>query len=76
MIPKKYIIRQGYLTKSPPKEKIKNKMARWHMRWFVLFDNQELCEADNTVGREIKLYYFRNEEAFAKNEIPKGNLKQ
>ena len=56
------IIKEGYLTKSPPLDVETLIRKRWRLRWFVL------CY----VGAEPMLYYFKNEKC-RKQSKPKGN---
>ena len=67
------IIMRGYLIKSPPLEKARNRVARWHLRWFMLYDTKKRCDIDPLLEREIKLYYFKDEHSPGK-EKPKGML--
>ena len=55
------IIKEGYLTKSPPLDVETLIRKRWRLRWFVLcYDNVEPT-----------LYYFKNEK-YRKQCKPKG----
>ena len=67
------IVMRGYLIKSPPLEKSKNRVARWHLRWFMLYDTKKRCDIDPLLEREIKLYYFKDEHS-PWREKPKGML--
>ena len=42
----RYVAYSGYLTKSPPMHKVKSRIARWHMRYFVLFDTSYVTDSD------------------------------
>lgn len=66
------IVKYGFLTKSPPLEKIKSKVARWHLRWFVLYDTKPRADIDPAVEREVELYYYTNEDSQKLGEIPLG----
>ena len=48
----------GYLVKSPSKICFRNKIARWHLRWFVLYDNQPCCDTVND-ERVVELLYYK-----------------
>lgn len=68
------IVKYGFLTKSPPLEKIKSKVARWHLRWFVLYDTKPRADIDPAVEREVELYYYTNEDSQKLGEIPLGRI--
>ena len=56
-----HIIKEGYLTKSPPLDVETLIRKRWRLRWFVL------CYIED----EPRLYYFKNEKY--RNQLkPKG----
>ena len=68
-----YVAYTGYLTKSPPLHKVKNRIARWHMRYFVLFDTHHgMMEDEITNDRDVYLSYFKNCSAFNNNDDPLG----
>jgi len=62
----------GYLVKSPSRMCLRNKIARWHLRWFVLYDTQPRCDVDETIEREIELLYYKNHQEEQRNCQPLG----
>ena len=75
----------GYLVKSPSKICFRNKIARWHLRWFVLYDNQSRCgerkiETTTTATnsreeRVVELLYYKNHREEQMNSQPLGKNK-
>lgn len=61
----------GYLVKSPSKICFRNKIARWHLRWFVLYDNQPRCDTVNE-ERVVELLYYKNHREEQINAQPLG----
>ena len=61
----------GYLVKSPSKICFRNKIARWHLRWFVLYDNQSRCDTANE-ERVVELLYYKNHREEQMNAQPLG----
>lgn len=61
----------GYLVKSPSKICFRNKIARWHLRWFVLYDNQPCCDTENE-ERVVELLYYKNHREEQINAQPLG----
>ena len=64
----------GYLVKSPSRMCLRNRIARWHLRWFVLYDTQPRCDMDDTLEREIELLYYKNHQEEQKNHPPLGEF--
>ena len=64
---KKCIIHEGFLCKSPPLEK--RLVARWKIRWFVLYDTLERLQEGEQ--RELELLYYEkgDEQLKAENAI-------
>ena len=65
----------GYLVKSPSKLCFRNKIARWHLRWFVLYDNQPRCDAAVDSAEEervVELLYYKNHREEQLNAQPLG----
>ena len=70
----KCIKKVGYLVKSPSKTGLKNKIARWQLRWFVLYDTQPHCDLDESCKREVILYYYKNHQEQLNNGQPLGKF--
>jgi len=69
-----YIQHGGYLVKSPPLDKMLNKVTRWHLRYFVLYDNKKLHDKEPQLhSHQVALYYFENWSAFHNRQQQKGN---
>ena len=69
----KCIRKSGYLVKSPSRDLIRNRMARWHLRWFVLYDNKP-CMNEKITKREVEIIYYKNHEEQQKYSEPLGKL--
>ena len=67
------IIKQGYLTKSPPMREATIIRKRWRLRWFVLYDTQALADIDPTVEREVNLIYYKSDKKVIQG-LPKGKI--
>ena len=72
------IEKQGYLVKSPSRDRFRNKIARWHLRWFVLYDTLHLrCNDDEQITksgcgeeRRVELIYYKNHSMQNNNNDP------
>uniref|UniRef100_A0A7M5X443 PH domain-containing protein n=1 Tax=Clytia hemisphaerica TaxID=252671 RepID=A0A7M5X443_9CNID len=68
-----FISYSGYLTKSPPMHKVKNKIARWHLRYFILYDTDRSTSNDQRwINRKVFLCYYKNYSSAKNGESPLG----
>lgn len=66
------IQKHGYLTKSPSRDRLRNKIARWHLRWVVLYDTLPLCDENTAAEREVELIYYKNHGEESNSNLPIG----
>lgn len=67
------IVKQGYLTKSPPTGEVTLIRKRWHLRWFVLYDTHAGDNVDKNTARDVFMLYYKN-DIKVNNGTPKGKV--
>jgi len=67
------IVKQGYLTKSPPTNEITLIRKRWHLRWFILYDTHAGSHPDPNAERDVFMLYYKN-DIKVMNGSPKGKI--
>lgn len=69
------IIKQGYLTKSPPmKESTSLIRKRWHMRWVILYDTSAKGSIDPISERNVSLIYYKTDAKASTMGNPRGRI--
>ena len=71
------VVKQGYLTKSPPLKGFISKTSAfvgWYQRWFVLYDERMIHgdSVENKGSDRLLLYYFESQKVFELGFDPKG----
>ncbi|XP_065671107.1 uncharacterized protein LOC105846081 isoform X5 [Hydra vulgaris] len=68
------IIKEGFLVKSPPQEHVIRKVARWHLRYLVLYDTQSRVDIDQIIEREVFIFYYKDDKSKEAGEKPLGKI--
>ncbi|XP_012559911.2 uncharacterized protein LOC105846081 isoform X3 [Hydra vulgaris] len=68
------IVKEGFLVKSPPQEHVIRKVARWHLRYLVLYDTKSRVDIDQIIEREVFIFYYKDDKSKEAGEKPLGKI--